>query len=343
MTQPLPRRPFFGGLLDEDGVVEQVWPGSPAARGDVRIGDRVQTIDGARVVVSRDGQDVALTIAVEPRPVESIDGADVELGEIATEGIRQRTFIARPRGATRPPIVVMLMGLSAASVDGFPPRADPLLELVAELASVGIATLRLEKRGVGDSEGGPAHEVDFAAERTAAAAAIAAAAELPGIDRTRVVVFGHSMGGMIAPLVASPHARGIVAYGTWASRFVDGMLASMQRQRPHADPVELERDGLRLRAIVEHGEGEALLYGRTPRYFRQLQQIDLHGAWREIAVPCLLLHGAQDRITSLDDHRAIADSVGAHAEVRELAGLDHDMTGDTGAIARAIAHFVAAL
>lgn len=332
----LARRSFFGALLDEDGVVLQLWPGSPAARGGVLVGDRVHTTEDVQVVVTRGGREIELEVAVEPRPVESIDAAEVELGEIAVDGIRQRTFLARPIGIERPPLVVMLMGLSTASVDGFPPRADPLLQLVAALARSGIATLRIEKRGVGDSEGGPASAVDFAAERAAATAAIAVAAELG-----RVVVFGHSMGGMLAPLVAAPHAHGIVAYGTWASSFTDGMIASMRRQRRHASPAELDRDAARMRAVVEDGEGDAPIFGRTPEYFRQLQRVDLRAAWRSIGVPTLLLHGAEDVITSLEDHDAIATS--ARREVRELADLDHAMHGNTRAIADAIAAFVASL
>lgn len=309
----LPRRRFLGALLDDDDVIVELWPGAAAERAGLRVGDR---LDRARVVG-------------DPCPVETVSGAEVELGELAVDGIRQRTILARPFGVSTPPVVVMLMGLSTVSVDGFPPRPDPLLRLVAALAQAGVATLRIEKRGVGDSEGGPAHAVDFDAERRAAVAAIAS------LGAPRVVVFGHSMGGMIAPLVAAPHAHAIVAYGTWASRFTDGMIASTARQRPHADPRELERDAARLRAIVEDGDGDALLFGRTPEYFRQLQRTDLRAAWRAVEVPTLLLHGDGDRITSLEDHHAIA-SLCRHAEVRELAGLDHAMEGDLAPLVAAI-------
>ena len=80
----------------------------------------------------------------------------------------------------------------------------PFLVLADRLTLSGYGVLRMDDRGTGKSEGvfNGATSVDFA---TDIEAAIAFVKTLPYIDTQRIILMGHSEGGMIANMVASKH------------------------------------------------------------------------------------------------------------------------------------------
>lgn len=94
----------------------------------------------------------------------------------------------------------------------------PFRQIAETLARRGIATLRLDDRGVGGSDAGPATvtTADLADDVRAATAYLRAR---PEIDARRIALVGHSEGGIIAPMVAASDAgiRGIVLMAASAS------------------------------------------------------------------------------------------------------------------------------
>jgi dipeptidyl aminopeptidase/acylaminoacyl peptidase len=102
------------------------------------------------------------------------------------------------------PAVTTLTGSGAHYRDGnrtpeHPYR--PFRQIAERLAGCGVATLRLDDRGVGESTGdaNAATAEDTAADAEAALTFLRAR---PEIDPRRVGLIGHSYGGEIAPLVA---------------------------------------------------------------------------------------------------------------------------------------------
>jgi dienelactone hydrolase len=97
-------------------------------------------------------------------------------------------WLYRPIGAGgEVPIVVMAHGLSGTRRDRLGPFAE-------RFAAAGFAALVFDHRGFGDS-GGEADLFHPARQLEDWRAAIAFARSLPGVDATRVVTFGSSMGG----------------------------------------------------------------------------------------------------------------------------------------------------
>jgi pimeloyl-ACP methyl ester carboxylesterase len=82
----------------------------------------------------------------------------------------------------------------------------PFLVLADRLTLSGYGVLRMDDRGTGKSEGvfNGATSVDFA---TDIEAAIAFVKTLPYIDTQRIILMGHSEGGMIANMVAAKHSE----------------------------------------------------------------------------------------------------------------------------------------
>lgn len=106
-----------------------------------------------------------------------------------------------PSGGAPAPAVLLIAGSGPQDRDETVAGHRPFLVLSDALARAGIASLRMDKRGVGQSGGdfGTATITDFARD---AGAAFDWLRGQPGIDPARVAMLGHSEGGLTAPLAA---------------------------------------------------------------------------------------------------------------------------------------------
>jgi pimeloyl-ACP methyl ester carboxylesterase len=301
----LPRRPFLGVAL-EGRRITRVLPGSCAEEAGLRVGDELLAIDGEselRAALATVRDVIATTnrgdvrVRLRARPAE--DGASYE--HVVLDGVRLRTIVRRAspsRGS-----VLFLQGISLASIE----TSAAARALCTAWSDAGFTSMRVEKRGVGDSEGDLA---DFDAELAGARAAFDALS-------APVFVFGHSVGGMIAPLL-DRSARGTMVYGTAATRWTTCVAASTRRQLQGRDEATIAA------AVDAQLRGMQLGDERSPAFHAQLDGADLAGAWRAIDHPVLVLHGTHDLVVGHDEARAIA-SLAPCAELRLLEGLDHSL------------------
>lgn len=158
-----------------------------------------------------------------------------------------------------------------------------------ELAERGLAVLRYDKRGTGDSEGPALSWLDARLLRADAAAAARTLAGLPEVDPGRLALIGHSQGGDLA-LAAAPSS-------------------------PVARIVTLAAPGRPL-GLLDRATGAA------SRFLRRLVGPEVAGATlrRDPRVdaaragqPALLVHGTADRTVPVADMAALA-------AVRQRAG-----------------------
>src|SRR5258707_2786286 len=109
------------------------------------------------------------------------------------------------------PAVILLSGSGPHDRDESLVGHRPFLVLADHLTRKGVAVLRCDKRGLGKSTGDFASATmeDFTADTDAALAYLKTRKE---IDPKKIVLIGHSEGGLIAPLVAanSPAIASIV-------------------------------------------------------------------------------------------------------------------------------------
>jgi pimeloyl-ACP methyl ester carboxylesterase len=258
---------------------------------------------GARVHVEIQTERASSTVAVQHAPREEA----AEYGVLEVPGARLRTIVTGPADG---PAVLVLQGIACESIEhgAFP-------ELVHGWARGGVRAIRVDRRGVGDSEGGPCGDLDFATDLADHAAALAA------LPRSRVL-FGHSVGGMAAALLAAEHAvDGVIVYGTSTATWLDCVAASTRRQLEQrgvaADAIERQVAGVRARFL---GEGAS---GRSGAYHRQLDALDLPAAWARVAAPVLVLHGEHDWVVGRDEQARIVEIVGGRGALVDLPGLDH--------------------
>jgi uncharacterized protein len=377
---PLPRRPFFGVQLApvpaEAGtpgvLLESVFAGQSAEKGGLRAGDIVvtangQQIDGTPALLAqlrgrrsgeileigylRDGERRRARVTLHEMPRESHPDIEVIYDELEVAGARRRTILTRPldrEGAG--PAVLMVGGIGCYSTDA--PLGEPqaYVRILNELTRRGYATMRVEKSGMGDSEGPPCAEQSFEDELAGYVAAARAMPRYPFIDRRQLFLFGHSIGGVHAPLVEAAVAAetplaGVMAMATVGTSWFAYEMENSRRQAPlWGTPPEQEEAALKVRGycvaavtvgrrtpaavVAERPEcAEFMQFPAHYTYRRQLVELDLPGNWRKVRAPVLLIHGMSDFLTSAAEHHYIAGLLNSErpgqATVALIEEMDH--------------------
>ena len=319
-TTPLPRRGYFGvGLEKSEGGarVFTVTQGSTAADAGISAGDVIAAIDDQPTrtpesVVSaigrhKSGESVTIDVlqngnprrieaVLKPFPMEQMKNATVQYGSVvALPGVRLRTIVSVPTTpqANRFPAVLLIQGGGCGSIDApfSPGVAQP--GTMHTIGAQGFVTMRVEKSGVGDSEGPPCDSIGFQEELAGYQAALKALQSHPSVQSERIYLLGISLGGVFAPLLAAEtKMAGIAVYGTGASP-------------PPPYP------------------------GRSERFFKEFAQVDITAAWAKVATRVHVLHGEYDvnDYVNRSSHEAIAAIVNksgaGFAQFKELPGLDH--------------------
>lgn len=283
---------------------------------------------------------ISLTLWCQPSPAQSkreqFQNADVTYGWAQdSAGHKLRTFVTRPKNAAaRVPAIFFVGWLSCDSVEYPDGETDPFGAILRRLIDQsGYATMRMDKPGVGESEG-DCSKADYQTELSGYQAAFEQLLKYDFIDPRRIVVIGLSNGGGTAPLVAGHHlVRGYVAVSSWGRTWYEHMLELERVRLTAAGKVPAEVNAAMKvfpsfynlylnerrtpgEVLEAHPEWKGLWYdapdgqyGRPAAFYQQLQALNLGQVWQEVSVPVLVLHGGADRIMSRADSQAIADSV----------------------------------
>ncbi len=259
MASPLPMLPrhgVFGAAVvaSSNGVRAQaVISGSAAARAGLRSGDTIRAVGGVPIAtvaqflatvhdlhanervtvdVIRDGAPLRLDAVLGAARDERDPGVVTEYGDVAVDDSIRRTLLTMPSGLASPSSAVLLIGgIGCFTVDNAASSQDAYMHLTHDIARAGFVTMRLEKSGVGDSQGPPCRNVDFDAEMRGYAAALGALQRNPHVDPARIYLLGHSIGTVIAPILAvTNRVAGVIA------------LEGVGRDWPESEIRNLRRD-----------------------------------------------------------------------------------------------------
>jgi hypothetical protein len=109
----------------------------------------------------------------------------------------------------------------------------------------GYVTLRIEKSGLGDSKNTPPCEsCNLTDEIENFEAGLLKLKSLPYVDTNKIIIFGHSMGGIVAPALSSKHSvAGVIVFGTTAKSWFEYQLEMYRVQNALAglNPLEVEQ------------------------------------------------------------------------------------------------------
>ena len=214
-------------------------------------------------------------------------------------------------------------------------------ELAIELGRIGVATLRYDKRGVGESGGDffTAGLTDNIADAAAGLAALKARAE---IDGDRVVVIGHSEGAIIAAaLAAELPVAGVgllsMTIGTgeetlrWQVQALIGELPKPLRAVLRLLRLDPRRQQSKLFAKVRASEKDT---GRIQgaklslRWMREFLDHDPRAELARIRVPVLAITGSHDLQVPVDDLEGIAAAVPGPVETHRAPEVTHMLRAD---------------
>lgn len=228
-----------------------------------------------------------------------------------SEGFELAGTLTKPKGSSgRIPAVVTITGSGSSDRDEAIPFVRgyrPFREVAEALAARGIATLRLDDRGYGESGGNAvrATSEDFAHDVEAAVKFLRARSD---IDGARLALVGHSEGGLIAPMVAArdPKLRGIVLL---AGPAYDGARIISYQQR-----TMLERGGAKgaaldsLAAVAAAETDSASRANPWLSWFRKHDPLVVARALR--GTPVLVLQGATDRQVTAEQAEILGKAFG---------------------------------
>ncbi len=273
----------------------------------------------------------SLAHAAEAKSPESHPGIETSYGTLALrDGIKLQTIITKPRGRQgRLPAILFVQWLSCDTVAiSTNPRDGWSAMLRRIVRESGALVWRTEKRGVGASEGTCA-SMDYDTELADHREAMSALLKRPDVDPKRIVIFGGSIGGTYAPLLAADRdVAGVMAWGAGAATWMERMLKferSALELRGH-DPARLHEEmTARVRFFTRYlidaqtpaqiataeptlsgvwgnivGTSPDAHYGRPFAFHQQAQRADWAEAWSRVRAPVLMAFGEYDWFESED-------------------------------------------
>ena len=358
-AQALPRRADSGAAVaspadGKGGRIVRFREGSVLEKVGLKVGDEIVELDGhalpdaaaferwrrlkagrVQLAVRRGPETLRLTVDLPPMREETIDGLEVRYGAATTDkGYRVRTYTTRPKSETgRLPLVVFIPWLSCGAAESPLVATDGWSRMPRDvMTGSGMQVVRIEKPGVGDSEGPDCAQSDLDHDLAAFRAGSRVALADPGVDPARLYLFGGSIGGALVPVLARDFAvKGIIATGGYTRTWLEHML-DIERRRltlSGKTPAEVTaamrgfagfydrvlNEGLTpAQAIAARPEWKAIWYdapehqyGRPIRYYQQLQRLEVEDAWHRVTAPTLVVWGDLDWIMGRDESDRAVD------------------------------------
>lgn len=357
--KPLPNLTADKAGMKEGDVVVEV-NGQPAiAQG---FSARVRDFANGKPVtfkVQRDGKPLDLTANLTEKPRDpGNENFEVIYTHVNSNGLKIRTIISRPRKPGKYPALLFIQGFSPLSYDYNLEGPNDVQRMAAPIlfgfANSGYVTMRVEKMGVGDSEGGPFADVDYTTELDIYRQGLKQLKEQSYVDAENVFIFGHSMGGAFAPMIAVENpVRGIAVYATaartWREYFHDTLrIQGLLGGATHSQVDEQVRQGSRimdlifqeglsadevkkkdpsLTAMVNALFPDGRFNQKTSKFWGQLEDTNFAAYWEKVNCQVLALRGSSDFVAYTADHQLIADICNrvkpGSGEFKLMKNLDH--------------------
>jgi alpha-beta hydrolase superfamily lysophospholipase len=228
---------------------------------------------------------------------------------LVIENKEQKIFavLHRPVDVEYAPLVCTFHGF-ASSKQG---SNRSYVYLAEALSKAGVATLRFDFRGSGDSEGNMS-ELSFSDMLSDTECVFNFMAKLKGIDPARIGLFGASLGGAVAVISQKlfPIAKTMILWAPVAS----GKLwyQDFLKQNPGLQEADPHKALLNFRGIQ-----------LNPVFLEEYGKMNAAADLKSLSFPILHMHGDSDPILSLAHQEAFRSSAPAGSRFITYPDADH--------------------
>jgi len=311
----------------------------------------------AHITVLRENKSVQLSGIFAGKPYETSAYSEVIYDQVNFRKGQVRVIINKPSKQEKMPAMLFIPGYTCSSIDNLKEN-HPYKRIIDAYVKAGFVTLRIEKSGLGDSENTPTCEsCDLYDEIENFEVGLKKLKTLTYVDTNKIIIVGHSMGGVIAPALSAKHkVAGVVVYGTTAKSWFEYQIEMYRVQNllSGMEPLEYEKSitdqyDLNYRFFVKKEsleslakdpqndsilktqwmyDGKSMIYSRNAEYWRQIQDVNHLENWKNTTAKVLVQFGESDfQAFSRADHEQIVRTVNyyhpEHATLKVFPQTDH--------------------
>lgn len=246
------------------------------------------------------------------------------------------------------PTIMFLPGSGKLNRDGSTPNGKFKFNLYKDLAelctSLGFATFRYDKRGVGESEGNY-HAAGLSDALKDGEAALDMLGAHPKVDENKLIIMGHSEGCMVGTALNTIRpAAGLVLLSGGG----ETLKEALDRQRQLLYKEMREKKGIQgfiiktfntLDKAEKQAQGtyqkmidsdkdvtKTLGFIKMPaKYFREHFALDIEAALAKVNCPVLAINGSKDFQANPEKLKRIEQFVQGEYEIHVVENMDHGL------------------
>lgn len=246
-------------------------------------------------------------------------------------------IFTRPKGVEKFPIVILVHGSGQHDKDETIGPNKPFKVIAEELAKNKIGSIRYDKRGEPfNMKGNQGSEIEEYVVNDAISA-IQLAYSMDGVDTTKIIVVGHSLGGMLAPWIASKSSqvKGIVLLAGNSRPMEDLILEQTiyllsldgftKVEKKQIKALKKQVNNVKNLAKLKNPEKASFPMSISYSYWKEAQAYSQTKVAASLKVPILVLQGERDYQVTMNDFALWKKELATkkNAEFKSFKGLNH--------------------
>lgn len=232
---------------------------------------------------------------------------------IGAAGKQLAAIITTPKNVKNFPVVVFVHGSGPGDMDETVGPNKPFKDLAAGFASKGIGSIRYVKRTL-------IYPNEFANPYTVkeevlddAQAAVAMAKTIAGADPKNVYVFGHSLGGMLAPKIAATSDLAGIILAAAPARKLSDIITDQNKymfelskdttaeNKKHLDEAIVQIDKSRITQLGTTIKPDSVILGLPAKYWADINSYNQVAVAKGLSKRIYILQGGNDFQVSKTD------------------------------------------